>query len=68
MDNLVKENSRLGGTKGSPCLQAVVEAPFYEDAPLFPWAIAIIQRALKRYQIKLMTYDPKQEEIRQWIN
>jgi len=40
MDNLVKENSRLGGTKGSPCLQAVVEAPFYEDAPLFPWAIA----------------------------
>ena len=26
-----------------------------------------IQRALRRYQVKLMIYDPKLEEIKQWI-
>jgi hypothetical protein len=35
----------------------------YQDFFQLPF----IQRALKRYQIKLMTYDPKQEEILQWI-
>ena len=29
--------------------------------------LAFIQRALKRYQVKLMIYDPKLEEIKQWI-
>ncbi len=29
--------------------------------------LAFIQRAIKRYQINLMTYDPNQEEILQWI-
>ena len=36
----------------------------YQDFFQLPF----IQRALKRYQIKLMIYDPKQEEIKQWIN
>lgn len=36
----------------------------YEDFFQLPF----IQRALKRYQVKLLTYDPKREEIRQWIN
>lgn len=35
----------------------------YQDFFQLPF----IQRALKRYQIKLMIYDPKQEEILQWI-
>lgn len=30
--------------------------------------LPFIQRALRRYQIKLIIYDPKQEEIKQWIN
>ncbi|AOX04183.1 fatty-acid oxidation protein subunit alpha [Moorena producens PAL-8-15-08-1] len=29
--------------------------------------LSFIQRALRRYQIKLMIYDPKLEEIKQWI-
>jgi XisH protein len=29
--------------------------------------LAFIQRTLQRYQVKLVTYDPKKEEIRQWI-
>jgi XisH protein len=29
--------------------------------------LPFIQRAIQRYQIKLIIYDPKQEEIRQWI-
>ncbi len=29
--------------------------------------LPFIQRAIQRYQIKLITYDPKKEEIRQWI-
>ncbi len=29
--------------------------------------LSFIQRALKRYQVKLMIYDPKLEEIKQWI-
>ncbi|NEN98914.1 MAG: fatty-acid oxidation protein subunit alpha [Moorea sp. SIO1F2] len=29
--------------------------------------LSFIQRALRRYQVKLMIYDPKLEEIRQWI-
>ncbi|MFP5272815.1 XisH family protein [Coleofasciculus sp.] len=29
--------------------------------------LAFIQRALKRYQVNLMIYDPKLEEIKQWI-
>lgn len=30
--------------------------------------LPFIQRALKRYQVKLIVYDPKVEEIKQWIN
>lgn len=30
--------------------------------------IPFIQRALRRYQIKLIIYDPKLEDIQQWIN
>ena len=30
--------------------------------------LSFIQRALRRYQVKLMIYDPKLEEIKQWIN
>ncbi|MGL4501882.1 MAG: XisH family protein [Planktothrix sp.] len=30
--------------------------------------LPFIQRALKRYQVKLVVYDPKLEEIRSWIN
>jgi XisH protein len=30
--------------------------------------LPFIQRALRRYQIKLIIYDPKFEEIKQWIN
>jgi XisH protein len=29
--------------------------------------ITFVQRAIQRYHIKLIIYDPKQEEIRQWI-
>jgi hypothetical protein len=29
--------------------------------------LAFVQRALQRYQVKLIIYDPKKEEIRQWI-
>ncbi|NEO77680.1 XisH family protein [Moorena sp. SIO4G3] len=29
--------------------------------------LSFIQRALTRYQVKLMIYDPKLEEIKQWI-
>lgn len=29
--------------------------------------LSFIQRMLQRYQVKLMIYDPKQEEVRQWI-
>lgn len=29
--------------------------------------LPFIQRAIQRYQVKLITYDPKKEEIRQWI-
>jgi XisH protein len=29
--------------------------------------LPFIQRAIRRYQVKLITYDPKKEEIRQWI-
>ena len=29
--------------------------------------LPFIQRMLQRYQVKLMIYDPQQEEIRQWI-
>jgi hypothetical protein len=29
--------------------------------------LTFIQRAIKRYQVKLMIYDPKREEILQWI-
>lgn len=36
----------------------------YQDFFQLPF----IQRALKRYQVKLITYDPQQEEIKQWIN
>jgi XisH protein len=35
----------------------------YQDFFQLPF----IQRAIARYQIKLIIYDPKQEEIRQWI-
>jgi len=35
----------------------------YEDFFQLPF----IQRSLKRYQVKLMIYDPKLEEIKQWI-
>jgi hypothetical protein len=35
----------------------------YQDFFQLPF----IQRALRRYQVKLIIYDPKQEEIRQWI-
>lgn len=30
--------------------------------------LPFIQRALRRYQVKLMIYDPKLEEINQWID
>ncbi len=36
----------------------------YQDFFQLPF----IQRALRRYQVKLIIYDPKQEEIKQWIN
>lgn len=29
--------------------------------------LPFIQRSIQRYQMKLITYDPKKEEIRQWI-
>ena len=29
--------------------------------------LPFIQRMLQRYQVKLMIYDPKQEEVQQWI-
>ncbi|MFB2838619.1 XisH family protein [Floridanema evergladense] len=35
----------------------------YQDFFQLPF----IQRSLRRYQIKLIIYDPKQEEIKQWI-
>ncbi len=35
----------------------------YQDFFQLPF----IQRTLRRYQIKLIIYDPKQEEIKQWI-
>ncbi|MBW4569257.1 MAG: XisH family protein [Tolypothrix carrinoi HA7290-LM1] len=35
----------------------------YQDFFQLPF----IQRAIKRYQVKLMIYDPKREEILQWI-
>lgn len=35
----------------------------YQDFFQLPF----IQRAIARYQMKLIIYDPKQEEIRQWI-
>jgi len=36
----------------------------YEDF----FQLSFIQRALGRNQVKLIIYDPKQEEIKQWIN
>ncbi|GAP95723.1 XisH family protein [Leptolyngbya sp. NIES-2104] len=30
--------------------------------------LAFVQRTIKRYQIKLIVYDPVQEVIQQWIN
>jgi XisH protein len=36
----------------------------YQDFFQLPF----IQRAIRRYHIKLMIYDPKQEEIEQWIS
>ena len=30
--------------------------------------LSFIQRTLRRYQVKLIIYDPKLEEIKQWIN
>jgi len=35
----------------------------YEDF----FQLSFIQRALRRYQVKLIIYDPKLEEIKQWI-
>lgn len=35
----------------------------YQDFFQLPF----IQRAIKRYQVKLMIYDPKRQEILQWI-
>ncbi|MBH8565893.1 XisH family protein [Nostoc sp. CENA67] len=35
----------------------------YEDF----FQLSFIQRTLRRYQVKLMIYDPKLEEIKQWI-
>ncbi|HAG80283.1 MAG TPA: fatty-acid oxidation protein subunit alpha [Cyanobacteria bacterium UBA12227] len=35
----------------------------YQDFFQLPF----IQRALRRYQVKLMIYEPKSEEIKQWI-
>ncbi|HYX16006.1 MAG TPA: XisH family protein [Nostoc sp.] len=29
--------------------------------------LPFVQRALQRYQVKLIVYDPRQEEIQQWI-
>ncbi|MDZ7956985.1 MAG: XisH family protein [Aulosira sp. DedQUE10] len=29
--------------------------------------LAFVQRSLQRYQVKLIIYEPKQQEIRQWI-
>jgi ferric iron reductase protein FhuF len=29
--------------------------------------LPFVQRAIQRYQVRLIIYDPKQEEIRQWI-
>ena len=29
--------------------------------------LSFIQRSLRRYQVKLMIYDPKSEEIKKWI-
>ena len=36
----------------------------YQDFFQLPF----IQRTLTRYQVKLIIYDPKSEEIKQWIN
>ncbi|NEO27521.1 MAG: fatty-acid oxidation protein subunit alpha, partial [Kamptonema sp. SIO4C4] len=29
--------------------------------------LPFVQRSLQRFQVKLIVYDPKQEEIEQWI-
>lgn len=29
--------------------------------------LSFVQRAIQRYQVKLIVYDPKQEKIQQWI-
>ncbi|WP_242063266.1 element excision factor XisH family protein [Nostoc sp. FACHB-892] len=29
--------------------------------------LPFVQGALQRYQVKLIVFDPRQEEIRQWI-
>lgn len=36
----------------------------YQDFFQLPF----VQRSLRRYQVKLIVYDPKIEEIKQWIN
>ena len=40
-----------------------IPAETYQDF----FQLSFIQRALRRYQVKLMIYDPKLEEIKQWI-
>lgn len=41
-----------------------IPAETYQDF----FQLSFIQRAIKRYQVKLIIYDPQVEEIKQWIN
>ena len=41
-----------------------IPAMTYKDFGQLPF----IQRSLKRYQVRLVIYDPKLEEIKQWIS
>lgn len=38
-----------------------------EETYLDFFQLPFVQRALQRYEVKLIAYDPKKEEIRQWI-
>jgi hypothetical protein len=47
------------------------ERPLYLAVPIETYQdffqLSFVQRALHRYQVKLIIYDPKREEIRLWI-
>ncbi|CAD0220407.1 MULTISPECIES: element excision factor XisH family protein [Planktothrix] len=59
--------TRLGGIVSTKEPERIVylaiPSETYEDF----FQLSFIQRALRRYQVKLIIYDPKLEEIKQWI-